>query len=161
MQRVMSHIRMRYVTIWMLLSMTGIYKWVCGSFICVALLIYVCLDVFIYMPWLIHMWAMTHSYMCHDSFTCEPWRIHMFAVTQSYVCPNAFIYMCRESFSCVLWLIHMCAMTHSYVYHDAFICVPQLIHICAMTHLYVRHWWDPNDATTTYNRLISISDFRN
>jgi len=114
---------------------------------------YVWSEVFICVPRLINMCAMTHlcdskySYMCHasfiyvwyDVFMCVPRLIHMCATT--HLCDTNPSYVCHDSLICVKRLIRMCDLTHSYVCHDSFICVPWLIHICDTTHSYV--WLDP------------------
>ena len=47
-------------------------------------------DPSMFVPWLIHMCAVTHSYVSHDSFACVPWRIHMCAKTHWCVCHDFF-----------------------------------------------------------------------
>jgi len=101
---------------------------------------------FIFVTWLIHMCAMTHSYVWHDSFICVTWLIHMCDMTHSYVWRDVFIcvndsFICvNDSFICVTWLVHMCEwlihtcdMTRSYVWHDSFVRVTW--------HIYVRATW--------------------
>jgi len=91
-------------------------------------------DSFICVPWLSHMWDMTHSFVWHDSIVCVTWLIHMCDMTHSYVWHD-FIQMCdMTSFICVTLLIHMCDMTHSNVWHDPFLCVTWLIHTCDRIH---------------------------
>jgi len=107
---------------------------------------YMCHDSFIYVPWFIHIcamthsnelvirgrqwgrrkkvslrWlcAMTHSYMCHDSFIYDPWFIH---ANESLERGNEGVE--RRFHFRWLW-----AMTHSYMCHDSFIYVPWLIHM--------------------------------
>jgi len=81
-----------------------------ASFLSVpSLILCVCHDSFLRVPWLNLMSAMTHSYVRHDSFigVCHPllrWTKFRALIARDCV-----------SFICVVWLIHMCAMTHSYV----------------------------------------------
>jgi len=61
-------------------------------------------DSFTYVPWLIHICAMTHAHMCHDSFTYVPWLIHIarldtFHVPHSVKCmreSRRVVSICRE-----------------------------------------------------------------
>jgi len=95
-----------------------------------------CHDSFTYVPWLIHICAMTHSHMCHDSFTYVPWLIHM--------CNDSFISAMTPL--CVPWLIHICAMTNPcawlvHVCHDLFMYTTidshaWLIHMCHDSFMY-------------------------
>jgi len=102
---------------------------------------------------------MTDPYTCHDShdsFICVPWLIRMWAMTHSYVC--------NESFLRVAWLSHVCAMTHSYVCHDSFICVTRLIHVCDMTHWFIRVIWvnSPRAMTSNHQQIhsyVSLEQF--
>ena len=80
--------------------------------------------------WLIHVCAMTHSRVCHDlfmrvpwlihvphdSFMCVPWLIRVCA-RLIRVCAMTHSRVCHDSSMCVPWLIHVCAMTHSSVTH--------------------------------------------
>jgi len=113
--------------------------------------------------------AMTYSYVCHDVFICVPWLLHLCAVTHSFffwrphvlcaatgvtwiihMCARLSHCVCHDSFICVQWLIHLffeetacplcsnrCDMPQSYVWPKVFICVPWLIHMCAVTHSFV------------------------
>jgi len=107
---------------------------------------------FIFVLFLIHMCATTHSYVCHDSFIRASWLIYIRVITNAYVrhesficapwliytCTMTHLYVCYHSCMCVSWLIHMCAITHSYERHDSFNSVP-CIHMCVMTHSYACH----------------------
>ena len=59
-------------------------------------------DSFIYVPWLIHTCAMTHSYMCHDSFIYVPWLISMRDINYmsliSFDTSLAHLAMCNKSY---------------------------------------------------------------
>ena len=58
------------------------------------------------------MCAITHLYVCLDLFKCVPWLIQMCVMTHSHMCDN--------SFRCVPWLLQMCAMTHFHGYVQGF-----------------------------------------
>jgi len=133
-------------------------------------------------PWLINMYAMTHSYVSHDSFTCVTGLIyicdmahytcvtrliHMWDMTHAYVWHDSFVcvtwlkimcdmthqYVWQDSFMRVIKRIHVCDMNHSYVWHDSFICVTRLIHTCDKTLSYVWH-----DASMCLTWLIHMCD---
>jgi len=75
-----------------------------------------------------------YSYVCHDSSMWVPWLIHVSAMTHPCECHDSWVVQ-YNSFICVPWLFHMCAMTLSYLCHDSFICVPMQIRVCA------EHYW--------------------
>jgi len=98
----------------------------------------------------IRLCATTHAYVCHDLSMHVPWLIHMCAMIPrvwhvSFLSVACFVHMCgvilsyvgraRDLLICVTWLIHMCDMSH--VCHDSFIYVTCLT--CAMTHSYMWH----------------------
>jgi len=82
-------------------------------------------DLFICVPWIIHMRDITHSYVWHESFICVTWLIHMCSTTHSYVW--------HDAFTCATWLIHVFDMTYPHVHHASFTCVTWPIHMCDMT----------------------------
>jgi len=90
---------------------------------------YVCRDLFICVPWLIHTCARIHSYVCNDSLI-SVWSIHFHSCGKSQMPSTNFA---RE----LTWLICTCAVTHPYVCRDSFICVPWPIHTFAITHVYL------------------------
>jgi len=71
---------------------------------------------FMWIPWLIHMWVMTHSRRYHDSFICGSRLIHVWK---------------HKSLVCVPEFIRVWDMAHSYVGHDSCMCVSGLIRVCS------------------------------
>jgi len=120
----------------------------------------------IYVPWLVHIHAMTHAYMCHDSFIYVLWLVHTCAMT--HTCEAREI---RHSFKCAMthsvyvklageatavftgWgpgisfplkclrVVEAVEVCFSHVWHDSFICVSSLIHVRDMTHSYMWRDW--------------------
>ena len=71
----------------------------------------------IYVPWLIHLCAMTHL----------PWILHHSSMGHSFICAPGLIHACRNSFIHALW--HMHVHHESFIYHH----VPWPIHVCHNT----------------------------
>ena len=139
-----------------------------------------------WVPWLIHMCAMTHWHVRHDSFTRMPWLIHTCAMTHSYGCQNSSIHththththsnlpnvqhVPHDSFICVPWLMHMCAKTHSHVCHDSIMWVSWLIHTHTPKHTHthsdlpnVQHVPHPSQSTgrNSQNHVSKVSSLLN
>jgi len=66
--------------------------------VCAMARAFVCDDLVMCVPCLIHLCAMTHSQVCHDSFICVPWRIRKCAMTHSHVCHVSFV--CDDLIMC-------------------------------------------------------------
>jgi len=94
-------------------------------------------------PWLTHMWDMTHLYVRHDSLICETCVTHMWDMTHSYVR--------HDSLICETWLTYRWDMTHSYVRYDSLICETWLTHMWDMTHSYV---WNDSLSHTLFCSLV-------
>jgi len=127
---------------------------------------YVWHDSFVYLPWLICNWVVTHLYVTRLLPLTSAW---ISAWWLSHVWHYSFVY----AIICVTWLIHICnhicdvtySYVHSYVWHDliAFICVTWLIriciHICDKNHSYM-HSYVSHDvfvhAFIRVTRLIRI-----
>ena len=107
-----------------------------GSFICV--------------PWLIHVWDMTHFHTCavthscvrHDVFICVWSLVHMCVIT-----PIGCLKL--QDILRHVWHMTMNASCHTfYVMSDTwiFICVWSLVHMCDMMHSFASHayvWHEP------------------
>jgi len=100
---------------------------------------YMCHDSFIYVPWLIHICAMTPWYSCHDTFRClhgsEDLKTHVRWMHYWYV--TWLIHMIQVIIICATWHVtwlFICVMHHiSHVaYHVSHVtyhsCVIELIH---------------------------------
>jgi len=81
-----------------------------------------------------YIYDVTHSYVWHDLFICIPWPMHMCDMTHPHVWHDSL------TFIRVTWLIYMFNLTHSHVWHNPSTPVKWLFHIhtCDMTYLYVR-----------------------
>jgi len=97
---------------------------------------------FIYVPWLIHICAMTHSNVCHDSFKCVPWRVW----NETFLRQREM----RRAMQARAFKLYVPQNSHSYVCHDSSICVPWLIQICNRTHLSVPWQNQMCDMTHTW-----------
>jgi len=58
-----------------------------------------CHDLFISMPWLLHICAMTPSYLCHDLFICGARLVHIYDTTHSHVWGDFFISMTTRCYA--------------------------------------------------------------
>jgi len=63
----------------------------------------------LYVPWLTHICAMSHSYICNDSLIYVPWLTHICARTHSYTCRDSLIYVPCE------WVTHSSCMSDSFM----------------------------------------------
>jgi len=82
-------------------------------------------DPYIWVPWLIHVWKMTHSYVWHDSFIFVTWLIHTCDMTMSYLghelSLGTGLFVAR--FTGDLTHLYIWDMTHLYMGHDSSACV--------------------------------------
>ena len=100
------------------------------SFICMSL--YVWYDSFVCVTWLIHIGDMNHSYVWHDPFIRVTWLIWRELRERHLDKWNRW----HDSSICVIKIISMRDMTHSCVWYDIFICVRCRI----WRELRERHW---------------------
>jgi len=75
-------------------------------------------DSLMYVAWLIHMCAMTHTYVCSDMLMYVTWLIHVWH--NSSICVTCWMlpYMWHDAFICVTWRI---SMRGTWIIHT---CVP-------------------------------------
>jgi len=98
----------------------------------------------IYVPWLIRMWAMTHSFICVTRLIYA--LLHAKRSLFMYMCEMTYLFVCHDSFLHGPWLIPTCDMIHTclapceeehihaYICHDLLIRVEWLIHMCHCTY---------------------------
>jgi len=91
--------------------------------------------------WLIHICDMMFSDVWHDSCIWVKWLVHMGAMTHSYDFLPALgslqgAFVSHDSFIYVTWRIHMCDMTHSWAWHDALVRMIWLIDIGDVSYWY-------------------------
>jgi len=133
-------------------------------------------DSFIWVTWLIHMCAMTHSYVWHDSLV-PVWHYSITRNRQSkrrgfhhHICVTLLNYSVMQCDAepvlciCVYIYTYMCSMTQPKQrgFHSHHKCASWLIHMCDTTHSYMWHdsfiWvtWLTYQCHTVWCRAQSI-----
>ena len=99
--------------------------------------------------------------VCRDSFTWVPWLVHVCAMTDSYVRYDSFIVTWLIHMSDMTW--HMRDMTHWYVGHYSYMCsIPSpplssawLSHVIHLDDS-MSHVIDTNESWYTYDWVMSL-----